>query len=221
MSNEKLKKPEMPEGHFDPTDSLTQDEIRECHEKVEQALEIENNKELNLEKSDVRIPDQEWCLVSFVGKGLNQKTQDLGMKIWGCFADIKMARDHAKKLSKMEENKIFDIFILEMYTWAKIPPDPQCMDDQEYHEEKLHDLITDHKRQQLRAKEVFDLRKEKLQKNEDINRFKKNKELLKSLEEEEGIQNKEAYNEVFGEPLSLPKLEVIPQNEQSGVVKDE
>jgi hypothetical protein len=209
----------MPEGHFDPTDSLTQDEIRECHEKVEQALKIENNKDLNLEKSDVRISDQEWCLVSFVGKDLKQKTQDLGMKIWGCFGDIKMAREHAKKLSKIEENKIFDIFILEMYTWAKIPPDPQCMDDQEYHEEKLHDLITDHKRQQLRAKEVFDLRKEKLQKNEDINKFKKNKELLRSLEEEdEEIQNKEAYKEVFGEPLNLPKLEVIPQNEQSGVV---
>ncbi len=226
-----LKKPEQPPGTFDPNDTLTPEEIKECSEKVEQALAISNDKELNLMKSDVVVPGQEWCLVSFVGKGLKQETEELGMKIWGCFDDIKVAKKHADKLNKIEENKIFDIFILEMYTWARIPPDPQCIDDQNYHEEKLHELITDHKRQQLRAKEVFDLRKEKLSSNPDVNQFNRNKQVLKELmndtiEEEteenteETVQNEEALKVIHGEPLKLPKLEVVPKDEQSGVVSE-
>ena len=230
-SNEvRLEKPEQPPGTFDPNDSLTPEEIKECSEKVEQALAISNDKELNLMKSDVVVPGQEWCLVSFVGKGLKQETEELGMKIWGCFDDIKAAKKHADKLNKVEENKIFDIFILEMYTWARIPPDPQCIDDQNYHEEKLHELITDHKRQQLRAKEVFDLRKEKLSSNPDVNQFNRNKQVLKELmndtieeensEEKEKVQNEEALKVIHGEPLKLPKLEVVPKDEQSGIVSE-
>lgn len=213
-----LKEPSKPPSHFDPTQDLSTNEKEECYRKVEEKLTKENNKELNLMKSDITVPGQEWCLVSFVGKSLKQQTDELGMKIWGCFDDIHSAKKHANKLNKLEENKIFDIFILEMYTWARIPPDPQCIDDQNYHEEKLHEIITDHKRQQLRAKEVFDLRKEKLSNNPDINQFNRNKKVLKQLMEEDDensdneIQNEEALKEIHGEPLKLPKIEIIKQN---------
>lgn len=229
-SNISLKKPEMPSNHFDPTDELSETEIAMCHDKVEQALAIDNNKELNLEKSDITIADQEWCLVSFIGKTCAQKSNELGMKLWGSFPDIATAKKHADKLSKV--NPLFDIYILEMYCWARIPPDPECIDDQNYHEEKLHDLITDHKRQQMRAKEVFDLRKEKLMKNEDINRFNNNKQKLAELmggpkieevvdevskDDKPKIQNEDAYKAIFGESVSMPKLEVLPENETSGI----
>lgn len=224
-SNISLVKPEMPSNHFDPTDELSAADIEKCNERVEQALQIENNKELNLEKSDITVADQEWCLVSFVGKTCAQKSNELGMKIWGVFPDITSAKKHADKLSKI--NKLFDIFILEMYCWARIPPDPQCIEDQNYHEEKLHELVTDHKRQQMRAKEVFDLRKEKLMKNEDINQFNRNKQKLNELMNGEvietssakTIQNAEAHEKIFGEPLPIPKLEVIAENEHSEGVK--
>lgn len=226
-----LEKPDQPPTHFDPNDKLTPEEIAACSDRVEQALEIENNKELNLMKSDVTVPGQEWCLISFIGKGCKQETKELGMKIWGCFDDIKAAKKHADQLNKIEENKIFDIFILEMYTWARIPPDPECIDDQNYHEEKLHELITDHKRQQLRAKEVFDLRKEKLTKNPDMNQFNRNKQVLKDLmkentitEDTEGeqegeedkpkIQNEDALKEIHGEPLKLPTLEILEEPDE-------
>jgi len=218
-----LKKPSQPEGHFDPTDSLTEEERIQCYAKVEEELKATNDKELNLEKSSEKVAGQEWVLVSFVGSTCGQKTDQLGMKIWGCFDCIKDANSHAKKLSKMCENKIFDIFILEMYTWAKIPPDTECINDQQYHEEQLHEIITDHKRQIMRSKEVFDTRKGKLTSNEDVNQFNKNKQELASLleEDENTIQNKDAHKEVFGEPEQLPKLELTPANEQSGVVSDE
>ncbi len=218
-----LKKPIQPDGHFDPTDSLTEKETAECYAKVEETLNATNDKELNLEKSSEKVPGQDWVLVSFVGSTCGQKTEKLGMKIWGCFDCIKAANSHAKKLSKICENKIFDIFILEMYTWARIPPDPSCIEDQNYHEEQLHEIITDHKRQVMRAKEVFDTRKNKLSSNEDVNQFKKNKQELASLleEEENTIQNEEAHKEIFGEPKPLPKLEVTPKDEQSGIIKED
>lgn len=220
MSSKDLKKTENPPSHFDPNDELSKEEISQCFDKVEKVLDQENDKELNLMKSDITVPAQEWCLVSFVGKNLKQQTDELGMKIWGCFESIRDAKKHADKLSKLEENKIFDIFILEMYTWARIPPDPQCIDDQNYHEEKLHELITDHKRQQLRAKEVFDLRKEKLSNNPDVNQFKRNKQVLKEImeedtketTEEETVQNEQALREIHGEPLKLPKIEIVKEN---------
>jgi len=217
-----LKEPSKPPSHFDPTQEISTQETNECYRKVEEKLSLENNKELNLMKSDITVPGQEWCLVSFVGKDLKQRTEELGMKIWGCFDNIQSAKKHANKLNKLEENKIFDIFILEMYTWARIPPDPQCIEDQNYHEEKLHELITDHKRQQLRAKEVFDLRKEKLSNNPDVNQFNRNKKVLKQLMEEDeeepeddSIQNEQALKEIHGEPLKLPTIEIIKKEDET------
>lgn len=183
-SNEKSK-PETidrPPLYFDPNDELPKEDLKEIDEKIEKKLEKENSKELNLMKSnELAVPNQNWVLVSFTGASCRQKTEQLGMKIWGCFNEIKEAKDHADKLSKIKENNIFDIFILEMYTWAVIPPDPQCMDDQVYHEEKLHSMITDHKKEQLRAKEVFDMRKEKLKNNPDFNQYNRNKKVLSEL----------------------------------------
>jgi hypothetical protein len=229
MSDINLQKPEQPPSHFDPTDELTKDEIQQCFDKADQALEIANNKELNLMKSDITVPGQEWVLVSFVGQDCAQKTETLGMKVWGCFDTIQDAKKHADKINKLDENKIFDIFILEMYTWARIPPDPQCIDDQNYHEEQLHTLITEHKRQQLRAKEVFDLRKDKLKNNPDINQYNRNKEVIKELmgnqlddtpnESPVAIQNKEAHQKIFGIPEPLPKLEVSLEPTQTTETK--
>lgn len=219
-----LKKLEMPPNHFDPTDELTEQEILSCSEKAEKILLEENNKELNLEKSDITIPDQEWCLVSFVGETCAQKSKELGMKILGVFPDIKSAKLHANKLNKIDPT--FDIFILEMYTWAVVPPNPEYIKDNNYHEEKLHELVTEHKRQQLKVKEVFNLRKKKLMENEDINRFNKNKQELAELmnsdtskdelskdepSKDEPIQNDSAYKEIFGEPIKLPKLEIVSE----------
>ena len=209
-----LVKTEQPSEHFDPSDNLNEKETQECYERAEKELQETNDKELNLAKSDITVPGQEWVLVSFVGEDCEQQTDRLGMKIWGCFDTIKEAKNHANRLNKMVENKIFNIYILEMYTWARIPPDNKCINDQNYHEEELHSLITAHKLETLKAKEVFDLRKKKLQENQDINEFKKNKEELNALMEsdEPKIQNEEAMKQAMGETLKLPKIEIIEEH---------
>lgn len=212
--------PEVPPNHFDPSQDLPAESIKLCYEKADAKLAADNCIELNLAKSDVRIPGQDWVLVSFVGESCNQKTDKLGLKVWGAFDSIPTAKAQADKLGKIPENSIYDIFILEMYSWAIIPPDKSCIDDQNYHEEKLHEIITEHKKQHLRAKEVFEARKEKLMHNPDINEFKKNKDALRALMDtpdsisgKPEIQNEEMYKSVFGEPLPLPKIEVLGDGE--------
>lgn len=229
LQNLELKRPEAPPTHFDPTDELSQEEISQINEKVEQTLKIENFQELNLQKSKETVPGQEWCLVSFVGDSCNQKTQELGMKVWGCFDDIVSAKRHADKISKIKENQIFDIYILEMYSWARIPPKAEFLagENQIYQDNKLNELITEHRRQQMRAKELFETRRQKLSQNPDVNQYHRNKEVLKALmgetpkQEEPNfgeysyktatIQNADAHRAVFGTPLPLPKLEIVQE----------
>lgn len=208
-----LKKPEQPSGHFDPTDSLDKETIDNLIEKVNTELRDNNDMELNLAKSDTRVPNQNWVLVSFVGEDLPQKTSNLGMKVWGTFDTIADAKSHADNIGKDKDNAIFDVYILEMYTWAIIPPKKEFMEDQNYHEEKLHTIITERKRQQMLAKEVFETRKEKLKNNPDINEFKKNKQILDDLMKKPEIQNKEAFEKIFHQE-KLPELEVIDKEEK-------
>jgi|688.fasta_scaffold01457_21 hypothetical protein len=176
-----MKRQNVPPSHFDAVDALSDVELKDAHKKADDKFESEHDKELELEKSTITVPNQEWVLVSFVGKSCAQKTDIFGMKIHGAFPCQKTAKEHLKRLGKLEENKYYDIYILEMYSWAVVPPDPNCIEDQEYHDDKLNELISEHKKEKYRSKEVFDTRKEKLKQNPDINQYNRNKEVLSSL----------------------------------------
>lgn len=217
-----MKRPEAPPSHFDVNDELSEEDLREAHKKADEKFEFEHDKEITLQKSSITVPGQNWALVSFAGEKCSQKTEQMGMKLWGCFNNPDDAKEHLRKLGKLEENKWFDIYILEMYNWVAIPPDPNCIDDQEYHDNKLNTIISEHKKEQYRAKEVFDTRKEKLVNNPDINQFNKNKNVLNDLrndaekqkQKKKEIDYKEELNKAmkleFGEEQKqLPKFEII------------
>lgn len=214
---ENLQKPEQPPQHFDPNDDLSREEIDECIKVAEEKLQESNDQEINLAKSDIRVPNQNWVLVSFVGEDLSQKTKELGMKIWGTFAEIKDAKEHADKINKSKQDKNFDVYILEMYCWAMIPPKKEYIEDQTYHEEKLHEIITERKRQQNIANEVFEKRKSKLQDNQDMNEYLKNKgEINKLMDIPEKLPTDmggDIHKKVFGEPEKLPRVEILDDNE--------
>lgn len=220
-----LVKPEQAPGHFDVNDDLPDEDIEKAHQRADEKFKKEHDIVLDLEPSTVKVPGQEWLLVSFVGPNCSQKTERLGMKVWGCFANPDDAKEHLMRIGKLEENSMFDIYILQMYTWAIIPPDPDCIEDQEYHDEQLGDLISSHKKEKYRAQEVFDTRKQKLMDNQDVNEYKKNKEMLAKLrldadedleeiKEEDKIQNREAMEKVFGKPEKLPEFKIEFEGEQ-------
>jgi len=198
---------------IDPADPLPKEEVEKCIEKADAKLAETNVKELNLAKSDIQVPGQQWVLVSFVGHGLRQKSEHLGMKVWGAFDDIKEAHEHAGRINRDFNEKIFDVYVLEMYTWAVVPPDPKCIKDQNYHEKALHELITDHKRRMTVASEVFDRRKEILTDN--AKEFNENKAKLKALNDAmaEFRVGSETHTQKFGLPEKLPELQVLDQDD--------
>ena len=118
---------------------------------------------LTLEPDTITVPGQNYALVSFVGPTLPQKNEKLGMKIRGVFATVDEAKAHVQKIQRAGD-KSLDIFLLDMYQWCLIPPDPEHIEDHEYQEEYMQNLMKGYAESQRAAKEVFNERKEKIKK---------------------------------------------------------
>lgn len=227
-------KPNIPNAHlrqqmFDPLDNLTEDEMRECTKKALDTVNKEHDKDVALMKSDIRVPKQNYALVSFVGPTLSQKTKDKtnGMKIFGCFNTFEEAQKHAQYINNTVENKDFDIYVVEMYEFALVPPDPSKIDDVEYSDNQLNKIIKTHKVEKAKAKEVFDLRKQKLMLNPDINKLKNieearaNPAINAQLDSFEEITNKESMDKIFvTEKLPDLKIEKVEVGEEDFVKTD-
>jgi hypothetical protein len=113
---------------------------------------------------DTVVPNgQRFALVSFVGPEQRQQNEKLGMKIRGCFATQEEAAAHVKKLQAFDGST--DIFLLEVGKWALIPPSVDSIEDVQYQERYLNDLMRDYKESQLKAKEVFQQRTEAVKKD--------------------------------------------------------
>lgn len=113
-----------------------------------------------LKPDRITVPGQRFALVSFVGPDacLRQKNEQLGMKIRGCFATVQEAQEHAQQL--MEYDNLVDIYVVEMYQWALIPPDQASIENVTYRDKLLDDLIKGHIRNQKQAKALFEQRKQ-------------------------------------------------------------
>lgn len=206
---DKLEKPIQDKNHFDPLSELTVEEEHECIKKALEQVNREHDKELSLAKSTYRTPGQEFLVVSFVGETLNQKTEEFGMKTWGAFSTIKEAQERAKAISRRAENKDFDVYVTEMYTWVKLPPDPKCMENKEYLDARLDKIIKTHKAQEMKKSQVFDMRKAKLTNNKDINLVKKGMNIDQNTEAD---ANKEMM-ELICESEKLPKFTITTKKE--------
>lgn len=101
----------------------------------------------------VTVPGQAFALVSFVSPRSNQKSDVCAMKIRGVFGTKEEAGAHAKKLMRLDAS--YDIFMVDMYKWLAVPPDPNKIEEQEYSEKFLNDMLKDYKKSQLEAKQHF------------------------------------------------------------------
>ena len=111
-----------------------------------------------LDEDSVTPNGQRFALVSFVGPECRQKNEKFGMTIRGCFGSHDEAAAHVKKLQAIDGS--VDIFLLEVGKWALIPPDSAEIENVDYQEKYLQDLMKSYKESQLKAKEVFQNRTE-------------------------------------------------------------
>ena len=111
----------------------------------------------HLEEDFVQIPSQQYALISVVSPTSNQKHNACALKIRGVFSTKEDAQHHVKRLQQADNT--FDIYLVDMYKWLPIPPNNDAIEDKEYQETMLNEIIQGHKEQQLRAKQHFEERK--------------------------------------------------------------
>ena len=110
-----------------------------------------------LEQDYTTVPGQLYACLSVVGPEAPQKNDKFGIKIRGAFNSRDEAAAHAKRLQK--EDATFDIYVVDMYKWLLIPPDPAKIEDSHYAEEKLEELMTGYRENQAQAAKMFSERK--------------------------------------------------------------
>jgi len=112
---------------------------------------------MSLEQDYTTVPGQLYACLSVVGPEAPQKNDKFGIKIRGAFASRDEAASHAKRLQK--EDSTFDIYVVDMYKWLLIPPDPMKIEDVHYQNEKLEEIMSGYKENQAEATRMFNERK--------------------------------------------------------------
>ena len=110
-----------------------------------------------LEQDYTTVPGQLYACLSVVGPEAPQKNDKFGIKIRGAFNSRDEAASHAKRLQK--EDATFDIYVVDMYKWLLIPPDPVQIEDAHYADEKLEELMLGYRENQAQAAAMFAERK--------------------------------------------------------------
>ena len=108
-----------------------------------------------LEQDYTTVPGQLYACLSVVGPDAPQKNDKFGIKIRGAFNSRDEAASHAKRLQK--EDATFDIYVVDMYKWLLIPPDPVQIEDAHYADEKLEELMSGYRENQAQAAAMFSL----------------------------------------------------------------
>ena len=112
---------------------------------------------MSLEQDYTTVPGQLFACLSVVGPECPQKNDKFGIKIRGTFSTRDEAASHAKRLQK--EDATFDIYVVDMYKWLLIPPDPAKIEDAHYTNEKLEELMSGYRENQAQAAKMFNERK--------------------------------------------------------------
>ena len=112
---------------------------------------------MSLEQDYTTVPGQLFACLSVVGPEAPQKNDKFGIKIRGAFSSRDEAAAHAKRLQK--EDSTFDIYVVDMYKWLLIPPDPLKIEDVHYQNEKLEEIMSGYKDNQAEAARMFNERK--------------------------------------------------------------
>jgi hypothetical protein len=113
---------------------------------------------MSLETDYTTVPGQVFACLSIIGPEAPQKNDKFGIKIRGAFGTRDEAANHAKRLQK--EDPTFDIYVVDMYKWLLIPPDPNKIEDVHYTNEKLEEIMVGYKENQSQAARMFQERKQ-------------------------------------------------------------
>jgi Family of unknown function (DUF5832) len=119
-----------------------------------------------LEEDTIKCPGLRYAIISVVTCSGRQRMQlkdgeaKIGLKIRGAFETKEQAHDHIKKL-QLSDNSSFDVWLVDLYKWLLLPPDPNNEDvETEYGEPFLNELVKGWRENQIFAKQHFEERKQ-------------------------------------------------------------
>ena len=131
------------------------------------------------------IDEQKYSCMSFAADP-NKKSNICGIKIWGNFRTYEKACEEAKKFSELE-NEVVPVYVGEVGKWCPFkldPDDTSQIEDVEYKNKELNNIMKAHYNNKISAEMVHNLRKnEQINNiyNEDYNNRKNN---LKTMKDE-------------------------------------
>lgn len=117
-------------------------------------------KTIDLLEVDPIIKGQEYVLFSFVSQKHIKNAKINAFKFRGAFSDETAARAYAKKLQDMDGDH--NIYIGEGFKWVPYDPDDDTIDDHEYYETELNNIMKSHKEQIFEKKKLENEHKNKL-----------------------------------------------------------
>ena len=165
---------------FKPISDEKKKVIDEAVERQIRSLSLDENVDKDAEK----VSGQNYALISVVSPQGGQKSENICLKIKGVFNTLEDANKHAEMLQKI--NSTFDIYVVEMYSWLLVPPDPTLI-EQKHVDSKLNEIIGGHRESQLKAKMYFEERKRELIENINIENDRRKEENEKMKEEESAV----------------------------------
>ena len=108
----------------------------------------------------MKIPGQNYALISVVSPNSNQKNDTCGVKIRGVFESVEEANLYAKSLSSTDP--LFDVYLVELYKWLPIPPNNDMIENKQYQDEILNNIVQTHAEEKIKAQKFFEDRKHQL-----------------------------------------------------------
>lgn len=188
------------------TDPLFQELSSDKKQVIDEAVERKIRSltlDENVNTDETKIPGQNYALISLVSPSSNQKSEHLCLKIKGVFDKLDDARKQAEILQKLDST--FDIYVVEMYSWLLVPPDPELL-EQVHIDNKLNEIIAGHRENQLKSKMYFQERKQELM--DDVTIKNKEQQEKNKLEKEKELLQLE----------EVPSLEEVPPLEENNTV---
>ena len=163
-----------------------------------------NTNEIDYLFEDPAIPGQNFALVSIVGPNLKQKCNVYGLKVRGVADTIEKAKTMSQKLTKVDPD--FDIYTVEIGKFFPLDVDPLQVNDIEYQNKQLNELIKNYLENRENANTEYERRKNEMVKNAiSDNKLKENQEtahpiaILNRIEE---LKERVAYAKVQFEEMT-------------------
>jgi len=128
---------------------------------------------------DDEIPGQKYLVISILSPGFNKNLEKYdirGIKIRGVYATYEEAQERCVYLQVADP--IHNVFIGEIGKWLPFVDDPDKAKDSQYAEAKLQKLMKTYMENQVKAKQLYEARKNEMMMQamtEEMNKKEKNK----------------------------------------------